>query len=290
MDRRLKVNFVPWSNFGDTLNAFFLHKENIPFMFSHHTVEHKVVMIGSIIRPASRNKTIVWGSGMIYSTDVPSVNTAIYRAVRGPETYKKLDEIGCDLSDCVLGDPALLLPRIYTPNVEKEYKLGIIPHIVDYDIYNQHIKNNPEKFKNTTLINPNTPCWRIQDFIDQVNKCEKIVSTSLHGIICAHAYGIPAIWSEIGDRLIGDGFKFKDYYCSIGAPLEKISFVVDENIDIPYIDIEIDLDALWSKRPWAADLPEKYYIDRNDEQWPTECYPEGYQDRIWDDQFFPLNK
>ncbi|WP_156383835.1 hypothetical protein [Methylobacterium sp. Leaf456] len=52
--------------------------------------------------------------------------------------------------------------------------------------------------------------------IDAVLSCRRILSSSLHGLILAHAYGIPATWLKISDRPLGDDFKFRDYWASIG--------------------------------------------------------------------------
>jgi hypothetical protein len=45
---------------------------------------------------------------------------------------------------------------------------------------------------------------------------EVVISSSLHGIVFAHAYNRPAVWLKLSDRVIGAGFKFHDYYGSIG--------------------------------------------------------------------------
>ena len=75
-----------------------------------------------------------------------------------------------------------------------------------------------------------------------------IFSTSLHGLIISHAYGIPAIWIKAGN--IGtDGFKFKDYFSSVNIPyyspikLEEFDLnsfhitEVNKNIILPKNDI-----------------------------------------------------
>mgnify|MGYP000288702261 CR=1 FL=1 len=49
----------------------------------------------------------------------------------------------------------------------------------------------------------------------EITKCRSIISSSLHGIIAAHAYNIPAAWVNFG-IMKGDGIKFEDHYLSLG--------------------------------------------------------------------------
>lgn len=287
MDKRLKVNFVPFSNFGDTSVPYMLGKLNIPFIFTHHTVEKKILMTGSILGVGSRKDTIVWGSGIIQNNIKPLTN-CYYRAVRGPRTLEKVQSVGVDISNIALGDPAMLLPRVYQPSQEKKYKLGIIPHMVDYDYVRKHVMDNPDKFPNTIVIDANTNTRQIEGFIDKVNQCEKIVSTSLHGIICAHAYGIPAKWMKISNKLAGDDVKFQDHFESVGLYNQTYVGLIDnENVEIEPFVSKLNLDSLWNCRPWI-DAPDDYYVDLDNPEWTKEVYFDGYKDRIWTDEYFKL--
>ena len=285
MDKRLKVNFVPFSNFGDTFVPYMLKKLEIPFIFAHHTVNKKITMIGSILGVAGLKDTIVWGSGVVHNKMLPREGCK-YLAVRGPRTLNILENMGEDMSNVVIGDPAMLIPKIYNPNVEKKYKLGIIPHMVDYDFVREHMRNNPDKFKNTILIDPNTNTRMIEQFIDKVKQCEKIVGTCLHGIICAHSFGIPAKWMRVSDKLAGDDIKFYDHFESVGInDLEPIGLIEDENIEIPEFNSTLDIEKIWECRPWI-NVSEEYYVDIDKEGWEKECYPNNYDGRIVDDTWW----
>lgn len=64
----------------------------------------------------------------------------------------------------------------------------------------------------------------LRSVVDQITSCERIVSTSLHGVIVANAYGIPARWAVVSDAseaISGDGTKFEDYFRSVGLPVQE---------------------------------------------------------------------
>ena len=282
MDKRLKVNFSPWGNFGDTAVPYMLRKLNVPFIFTHHTVEKKLLMIGSILGVGNRKDTIVWGTGIVDDKTVALPN-ANYIAVRGPRTLEKLKIAGVNTDNVLLGDPAMILPKVYTPKKEKKYKLGLIPHISDYAEVDKYMKENIDKFPNTLIIDPNTKVSQIEPFIEAVNSCEKVVSTCLHGIVCAHAYGIPAVWMKVSNRLVGDDVKFYDHFESLGLTLDgPLDWIPDENVEIPEQNIVFDIEKYWASRPWLT-VGEDYYVDIDNEDWTKEVYPLDYTGKIVDD-------
>ena len=94
-------------------------------------------MIGSIIESLANKESIIWGSGAMYGGEkVLYEKPKKVLAVRGPLTRKYLLSQGVDCPE-VYGDPALLLPKIYNPLIEKKYKLGVIPHNIDFE--NEHL-------------------------------------------------------------------------------------------------------------------------------------------------------
>lgn len=54
-----------------------------------------------------------------------------------------------------------------------------------------------------------------QETVDEIYNSKLVISSSLHGIILAEAYGIPAMLLKSKNINVGL-FKFKDYYFSTG--------------------------------------------------------------------------
>lgn len=72
-----------------------------------------------------------------------------------------------------------------------------------------------ENIPGVVFINP-------QDDVDfvvgQISACERILSSSLHGLIVAHSFNIPWVRLRFSDHELGGGdFKFRDFYESIGC-------------------------------------------------------------------------
>jgi len=144
--------------------------------------------IGSIIQ-RSTNNMIVLGSGVMHSKHKLNPD-ADYRFVRGPLTREKILSAG-GLCPKIYGDPALLLP-LFCNESKKEYDIGIVPHYVDYD----EMKLQYPEYNIINLKNHNP-----LEVAKEITKCRQIISSSLHGIIAAHAYGIPAAWIKFSNKV-----------------------------------------------------------------------------------------
>lgn len=212
-------------NYGDLLSAYLCEKiAGKPVKWVHPKKRkwfenrRHFLAIGSILGQAT-TKSHVWGSGIIEKNQ--DVAPAIFYAVRGPVTRRRLTELQIPCPE-IYGDPALLLPDFYTPPVEKSYELGWIPHYTD-----QKYIEERELPEGHVMIDVNT--INVEETTKAILSCRKVISSSLHGLIVAHAYGIPAIWIKISDDLHGDDCKFQDYFESVGIKpyiplcLEQIS-------------------------------------------------------------------
>lgn len=194
-------------NLGDIINPYIIEKLT-GFPPSLKSARNSAIMIGSIIKFAE-DRTKVWGSGTPRMTDKLNPN-ADYRAVRGPLTRQLVLESG-GKCEPVFGDVACFMPRIYWPEVEKTHDLGLIRHTAHRD---RDIRLDGVREISVVRVGDE----EIEAFVRELLSCRKIISTSLHGIILAHAYGIPAEWATFDDGLPGlkgDETKFWDYFESV---------------------------------------------------------------------------
>jgi len=214
------------NNYGDALTAEMFRAWGIPFEFSK---DFDTISIGSIAKVARRG-TLVLGSGIMSRKDGcdPQAN---WVWVRGPHTRDKVLECGGVCAE-VYGDPAMLLPLVLDESV-KRYDVGIVPHMKQYQLAR-------ELFPNERVID-----LRTEDALRtarEITECRCVLSSSLHGIITAHAYGIPAAHIDLGIHIKGDGVKFEDHYDALGLTHEVSTpqdpvFTVGEIDPRPMIDI-----------------------------------------------------
>ena len=156
--------------------------------------------IGSIIFFGYQD-AVIWGSGILREESKLSLKSKRkldIRCVRGPLTKERLQKDGYDVSECVLGDPGVLLPLLYQPIEYREKReYSVIFHF-----------SSKERHKNQ--IEVLTSDWKRT--VNDIYNSNLIISSSLHGIIIAEAYGIPAIWLNAAPT--ESDFKYMDYYYS----------------------------------------------------------------------------
>ncbi len=185
--------------------------------------------IGSVLDYAARSqgkaKTLgIYGSGFLR----PPLEGEIWRnapihvyALRGKRTRDRLEGLmGQNYQHVPLGDPGLLIHHLF-PQVKRShrYRVGVIRH------YTEEAREEtlaPFQFKETSWRTISI-LQRTQDFVEQVAECDLILSSALHGLICADALGIPNRYIHLTDIPIGGDYKFHDYYSAFeDVPMETL--------------------------------------------------------------------
>ena len=209
IDGKVPLNYFTYRpNFGDLLSPWLLAKMTGREVALADRSKPHYVMIGSIISQGT-NESIFWGTGT-YGTEgkaeIPS--GARYTAVRGPLTRAKLGAskgFGIRVP-AVYGDPALLLPLYYMPKVRKTHEYGVVVR------WSERAWAQAKYGPGVKLIDLSRD--DIEGVIDDVLSCRKIITSSLHGLIVADAYGIPNAWlASTSPR--GGEYKFLDYFASV---------------------------------------------------------------------------
>ena len=229
-------------NWGDDLNYYLLPKMTGRPVICYHNFKlakwfhlKNYLCIGTLLDAVkySNAQTVVWGSG-VSGQERSFVHPQNILSVRGPKTKEFCDRYQVKCPE-VYGDPALLLPMEYKPSCTKKYRLGVIPHVVDQ----QHpvIQEIREKYADEILIIDLAHYERWTDVIDQICSSEKILSSSLHGIIVSDAYQVPNCWIELTGNISGGHFKYLDYAASVGRAFDK-PIKVNSVEELESLDVE----------------------------------------------------
>lgn len=244
-------------NFGDWIGPYLFNKKTglVPTCFQPDRRRFATCYFtsGSILHfIRKKNTALVWGSGAI-KADIKFPRPKKIYAVRGPLTDDVCRKFGYECPS-IYGDPAILLPRYYSPpRPPTRFALGVIPHHIDHEIALGLFADAED----TCVIDVRQP---VETVVDAIVQCERIVSSSLHGLIVSHGYGLRAAWARFSDRIIGGNFKFLDYYLSGGGepglrPLEMSSPIPRSDLiamidESPIPDIQSLSSGLMSSCPF----------------------------------------
>jgi len=191
------------NNFGDLLGPLIVER-----MLAERSVDGssatrhvRLLTVGSVLHLARDNDT-VWGSGV----NGKELNrfTARHldvRAVRGPLTKNYLESRGISTPD-VFGDPGLLVGELWP----RESLFSGRPHGTTIVMnLNDRVTGRDSRY-----LNPRRP---VSHCLSKIAESAFVTGTSLHAIVVAESFGIPA-------RLLRSGtepdFKYRDYYLGTG--------------------------------------------------------------------------
>ncbi|MDE5446974.1 polysaccharide pyruvyl transferase family protein [Bradyrhizobium sp. CSA207] len=166
----------------------------------------RMLAIGSILHYA-RNGDVIWGSGLNGRPGQDDLNRRVdhldVRAVRGPRTQEILRRRGLAVPD-VFGDPALLLPQLFPGRFQRRPMRPwvFVPNLHDLSLVDH---------RSADVVTP-LGSWNRR--IEAILAAELVLASSLHGIIVAEAFGIPARYVRLTDA--ESEFKYRDYYEGTG--------------------------------------------------------------------------
>lgn len=221
---KFKGNAILNNNWGDDINKYFFEDiSRCKVRCINHSMLFKIIKvrsyscIGSIIGYFNAKHYEVWGSGLIERNKRIRYLPDKIHSVRGPLTREELLKKGVSCPE-QYGDPALLISRYYRKLVDKTYAWGIIPHYSD--------ENNPvlqeflESHSDVILISMrNYDDWH--EIMEKILSCNRVISSSLHGLIMADSYGVRNCWVKFSDNMRDDDFKFHDYLMSVNRRIDK---------------------------------------------------------------------
>lgn len=193
-------------NFGDLLGPLIVRRIRDSLGIEGSlTRGRRLLTVGSILHLA-REGDVVWGSGIngkMLQHPYPPLDV---RALRGPLSAERLKRAGVE-APAVYGDPALLIPQLWRDEelaiTRRSGGTVLVPNLHD---------------------RPGFPADALDPRADPLScvraiaSASLVVSSSLHGLVVAEAYGVPAVLVASSTE---PTFKYEDYYLGTGRPLPR---------------------------------------------------------------------
>jgi len=229
----------PVNNFGDLLGPEIVYRiasRQFP-AYDLESARGRLLAVGSILSLARSGDT-VWGIGVNGKSldKTYALSEISFRAVRGPLTQAFVRRHGGQCPE-IYGDPGLLVPQLWTEEelAGPAHEVTIVPNLNDLRLYDLDDKR---------VLLPTTP---LRECLSRIRNSRFVTGSSLHGIVVAEAFGIPARLITSGAE---PGFKYNDYYLGSGRSGFKSARHVQEAIEMggePAID--------WDPSPLMSAFP-----------------------------------
>jgi len=192
-------------NFGDDLTPWLLPKYGIVPLYREPR-DASLIGVGSLLEfAASDYDGAIWGAGLMADARHP-LPRATALAVRGPLTAER---IGLR-DEPAYGDPGLLAAR-HLQRPATDGRIVVVPHghHRSHERLADMVADAGEAARVVDVHQRAAPAVR------EIASGHAVVTTSLHGLITADAYGIPAVWTTLTPPLGGGDFKFRDYEAAV---------------------------------------------------------------------------
>lgn len=241
-----EVNLFSWEpsdgrrNFGDHLSKVIVQSTAAHYGLSLEDEvarERRLLAIGSIAHFAN-DGDVLWGTGVNgkMPLELITARRLDVRAVRGPKTASVLQDMGISVPE-VYGDPGLLVPRFFGKRfpVKPVAPFILVPNLHDLPLVHDH----------PALVSPLLGWNRV---VAAITSSAFVISSSLHGIVIAEAFGIPARYIRLSET--EDQFKYDDYAQGTGRMSLDPAHSVEEALEMGSHDpITFDANSLVSAFP-----------------------------------------
>lgn len=219
--RSIRTHWAPYpDNFGDMLTPWILPKLGV---IPHYSRIGKAELLGvgsTIQRAPQTYQGAVWGSGLIRDTPWP-LPDARFLALRGSLTA---DRVGAPAST-PLGDPGLLSAR-FIARPSTTWDLGLIPHKVHQR--DSRLKLLARRYPRSILLIDVRLHPRV--VAEQIASCAHVLSSSLHGVVVADSFSIPAAWFQWRPELAGGDFKFRDHDSAVTDQVREMMIADNDTL------------------------------------------------------------
>lgn len=237
------------ANFGDSVGPLLVSEMlSVKPLNARQRVRagNTLFSVGSITTSIDRDNVTVWGSGLLAPLSDRQIMNLRQRknvevlAVRGRYTQLELEaKLGWTVPS-VFGDPALLLPK-YFPVPRRD---PLDSKSISVVLHWEHAKYLDTAEENINFINVGDDARLV---VEQIASSSVCISSSLHGIIVAQAYGIPWIWLQVSDhKLHSSNFKFDDFFTTLERRQVCKKSVVQKDLN----------GVSWHKLAESATLPD----------------------------------
>ena len=241
------VSYAKVNNAGDLLNEYIINKIFGLEVVYENRYKASLSAIGSGLSKYEKardikerlkqliypKKTIyIWGTGFL--TYPVEQNISFYSdklfscAVRGELTKKRVEDIIKKKLDIPTCDGGILTSELFKSPPQKKYTMGIIPHYKEQG--EKIFKELGQYYDNSIVINLRDDPMTV---FEQIASCENVVSSSLHGLIIADSFRIPNLHIKVTNNMLGDGYKYADYYSCYGLP---DNYYTPSSVNMPTIE------------------------------------------------------
>lgn len=231
-------------NFGDLLGPLVVARLAAETTSGVAPAGRSLLTIGSILQFAGAGD-VVWGSGInakLRPRRLEVTRALDVRAVRGPLTAAMLEAEGTAVP-ATFGDPGLLLPSLFPETRRladpdrREREVVVVPNVNDADL---DTDGHP-------VVSPVGEPWAV---IAEILRSGFVVGSSLHAVITAEAYGIPARAVRSPSESI---VKYLDYYEGTGRPGVQLADSVAHAVELGGVPLATTFDP--------ADLTAAFPVD-----------------------------